>query len=242
MERFNEKIIIENSMQRKLFLEIKKMEGLSQRKLAKRLKISRNSIKNWASEDRKLPKFIFEEILEKFPWASEYRNYVHGTLPRNWAQIKGGKIRSKMKNNLTNDDRVKGFRLGRLGIKRKTVGPNGELMFNDGEKRIAEELIRNKINYVYEPVILLGENYAIPDFIVNNTVIERCGYRDWKPYWSNIKRKIKRLKKYENYKIIILVPSKNFDMVVKILKNVRGITILKEENLEALLDILKIYH
>ena len=144
-----------------------------------------------------------------------------------------------MKNNLTKEDRIKGFRRARLKIKRKVIGPNGELMFNNGEKKIAEELLRNKIKYTYEPVISLGKNYAIPDFAVNNVIIERCGYGNWKPYWSNLKRKIKRLENRKKYKIVILVPSCNFDIAIKRLGNTKNIDILKEENLESLLEFLK---
>lgn len=239
MKRFNSKVVIENGLQRKLFLAIRKREGLSQVKLAKLLGVSRRGIRHWENEERKLPQFILEALIENFPWTVIYRKCVLGVLPENWSQIRGGKIRSKMKMNLTREDRIKGFRLARLKIKRKAIGPNGELMFNAGEKRIAEELIRNEIRYDYEPVISLGENYAIPDFIVGNTIIERCGYGDWEPYWLNIERKIRRLKTYTKYKIIILVPSVNFDIVIKRLDMIRNIIILKEENLELLLDFLK---
>jgi predicted nuclease of restriction endonuclease-like RecB superfamily len=240
MERFNAKVVIETGFQKKLFLEIKEREKLSQRKLAKLLKVSRSGVKNWAGEKRKIPQFIFEILLKKFPWTSEYKNYVHGILPSNWVQIKGGKIRSKMKNNLTREDRIRGFKRAKLCIgRRKVRGPNGEIMFNDGEKKIAEELARNNIKYIYEPIILLGKNYAIPDFVVNDVIVERCGYGDWKPYWSNLKRKIRRLEKHKKYRIVILVPSNNFDMVIKKLNNnTKNVIILKEENLEQLLDFL----
>jgi len=240
IERFNEKIIIQSDFQKKMFLEIVLKEKLTQLKLAKMLNVSRRGIRQWTNEERKLPKIIFEKILKLFPWTETYKSYLRGTLPRNWVQIKGGKIRSKMKNNLTREDRIRGFKKAKLWIgRRKVRGPNGELMFNDGEKKIAEELARNNIKYTYEPIISLGKNYAIPDFVVNDVIVERCGYGDWKPYWSNLKRKIRRLEKHKKYRIVILVPSNNFDMVIKKLNNnTKNVIILKEENLEQLLEFL----
>ena len=241
LERFNDKVIFEKNFQRKMFLEIISREGLTQRKLAKMFNVSRRGVRQWINEERKLPKIIFEKILKLFPWAETYKIYLRGILPRNWVQIKGGKIRSKMKSNLTKKDRIKGFEKAKLStIKRKVIGPNGELMFNDGEKRIAEKLVQNNIKYEYEPVISLGKNFAVPDFLVDDILIERCGFGNWKPYWSNFRRKIKRLKRYKKYKIIVLIPSKYFLMAVKKLYNTKNITILKEEDLESLLYFIRV--
>ena len=242
LERFNEKVIIEKNFQRKMFLDIISREELTQIKFAKMLKVSRRGIRQWANEERKLPKIVFERILNLFPWTESYNNYLRGTLPRNWVQIKGGKIRSKMKSNLTKKDRIKGFEKAKLStIKRKAIGPNGELMFNDGEKRIAEKLAQNNIKYKYEPVISLGKNFAVPDFLVDDIIIERCGFGNWKPYWSNFKRKIKRLKRYKKYKIIVLIPSKYFFVATKKLYNNKNITILKEDDLESLLYFIRVH-
>ncbi len=241
MERFTTKIIIEKGFQKKMFSEIISKEKLSQRKLAKMLKVSRSGLRHWMNEERKLPQLIFERILKLFPWTITYKNYFRGILPRNWVQIKGGKIRSKMKINLTKEDRIKGFKKAKIKMhRRKVIGPNGELMYNNNEKKIAEELVRNKIRYEYEPIISLGKNYAVPDFVVGNIIIERCGFGNWKPYWSNFKRKVKRLQKYKKkYKIVVLVPSNYFKIVVKKLCNTKNITIFKEENLELLLDFIR---
>ena len=95
----------------------------------------------------------------------------------NWGQIKGGKIRGKMKSNLTKVERIKGFKKATIVTrKRKVIGPKGERMYNIGEKRIADFLLANNFNYQYEPVIDLGDKYAIPDFVVNNNIIERCSF------------------------------------------------------------------
>jgi len=241
MERFTAKIIIEKGFQKKMFSEIISKEKLSQRKLAKLLNVSRSGVRHWMKEERKLPKLVFEKILKLFSWTVKYKKYSCGILPKNWVQIKGGKIRSKTKLNLTKEDRIKGFKKAKISMhQRKVVGPKGELMYNKDEKKIAEELIRNKIQYEYEPIISLGKNFAVPDFIVGNVIIERCGVGDWKPYWSNLKRKIKRLEKYKKkYKIVILVPSKYFSIAVRKLYNVKNIIILKEEKIELVLKFIR---
>ena len=59
-------------------------------------------------------------------------------LPLNWGQIKGGKIRGKMKNNLTRHDRIKVFRkANKTAFKRKVIGPKGEGTYNTEDKQVA---------------------------------------------------------------------------------------------------------
>jgi len=241
IERFTTKIIMDKDIQKKMFSEIILKEKLNQREFAEILEVSRRGLRQWMKEERKLPELIFERILKTFPWTIIYKNYVRGILPKNWVQIKGGKIRSKMKTNLTKRDRIKGFKNAKIKLfQRKAIGPNGELMYNVNEKKIAEELMRNDIQYKYEPIISIGKNYAVPDFIVGNIIIERCGFGNWEPYWSNLKRKIKRLEKYDRkYKIVVLVPSNNLKMVIEKLYNVKNITIFGEENLESLLNFIR---
>ena len=232
---------MDKDIQKKMFSEIILKEKLNQREFAEILEVSRRGLRQWMKEERKLPELIFERILKTFPWTIIYKNYVRGILPKNWVQIKGGKIRSKMKTNLTKRDRIKGFKNAKIKLfQRKAIGPNGELMYNVNEKKIAEELMRNDIQYKYEPIISIGKNYAVPDFIVGNIIIERCGFGNWEPYWSNLKRKIKRLEKYDRkYKIVVLVPSNNLKMVIEKLYNVKNITIFGEENLESLLNFIR---
>jgi hypothetical protein len=64
--------------------------------------------------------------------------FIINIYPANWGRIKGGKVGGKMKSNLTQKLRIKGFRLAnQKTIKRKVLGPNGEKMYNIGEKKIS---------------------------------------------------------------------------------------------------------
>ena len=231
----NYRLQFKKSFQEKLFLDIISKEKLSQRKLAKLLGISRNTIKNWYREERLLPETIFVNLNKMFPWTETYSKFLLDKVPSNWGQIKGGKIRGKMKSNLTKSDRIKGFRKANLTtFKRKIIGPKGERMYNIGEKKIADFLIKNGFDYEYESVVNLGKNYAIPDFLVGDHIIERCGYSDWNVYWSNIRRKFKLFNKYKTGKIIALIPKKHFTFAVKKLYDLNNIIILREEDIEVL--------
>jgi hypothetical protein len=162
--------------------------------------------------------------------------FIISIYPANWGKIKGGKIRGKMKNNLTQKLRIKGFRIAnQRTVKRKILGPNGEKMYNLGEKRLAELLVKYNLNYKYEPVIKLGSKYAFPDFLVKNCIIERCGYSDWPGYWNRILKKAKLYEKYFKGKFIILVPDNRFNIAIKkVGLRVKNVIILKESSLEVL--------
>jgi len=241
MERFTVRTVLKEGFQKKLLSEIMLKNNLSQRRLAKILNVSRSSIKNWKNEKRLLPKEVFTKLLNIFPKFKMYNRYILTELPRNWAQIKGGKIRSKMKNNLTRKDRVKAFQNSKkFYFKRKTVGPKGELMFNIYEKRIADTLLKNELEYQYEPVVLLGKNYAFPDFLLDNFIIERCGFGDFRNYWSALERKISRLNKYRKENVIVVVPLKHFKIATRKLENMKNIIIMTEEDLKTLPYIIKL--
>jgi len=234
------RLYFRKDFQRKLFLDIISKENLSQRKLAKLLGVSRSATRHWSKPDRLLPKFIFNRLIKLFPWVKSYYKYVSKMVPMNWGQIKGGKIRGKMKSNLTKSDRIKGFRKANIvTLKRKVIGPKGEKMYNYGEKKIADFLIKNNFDYEYEPVINLGNKYAIPDFSVNGNIIERCGYSNWDIYWSNLIRKFKLFEKYKVGKVIVLIPANHFNFAIKRLQKLNNLIILKEEDTEILHKILR---
>ena len=236
----NFRLHFKEDFQRKLFLDVILKEGLSQRKLAKLLGVSRCAIKHWAKPDRLLPEYIFNHLVKLHPWTKPYYKYVSEKIPMNWGQIKGGKIRGKMKSNLTKVERIRGFRKASISTrKRKVIGPKGEKMYNIGEKKIADFLLANNFDYQYEPVVNLGDKYAIPDFLVNDHIIERCGYSNWNVYWSNLVRKFKLFNKYKVGKIIVLVPSKHFDFAIKRLQRLNNLIILKEDEIEKLSKILE---
>lgn len=141
-----------------------------------------------------------------------------------------------MKSNLTKKLRIKGFRIANLKtVKRKIIGPNGEKMYNEAERRLAELLLKHDLEYKYEPLINLGDKYAFPDFLVKNTIIERCGYSDWPCYWNRTAEKIELYEKHFKGKFIIVVPPNRFDIAVRRLSShVKNIIILKENTINIL--------
>lgn len=217
--------------------------NLSQRKLAKKLNVKRRTLRNWINEIRLLPENIFYKCIKMLPQLMSYRMFVINIYPENWGKIKGGKVRSKMKSNLTREIRIKGFEAANSkAVKRKAIGPNGEKMYNIGEKRIAELLLAHNFKYKYEPAINLGNKYAFPDFVVKNTIIERCGYSNWPSYWSRVIEKAKMYEKHlrEKGKFIIIVPPSKFSLAIrKVMPHVKNIMILKENEINLLPNFIE---
>jgi len=177
------RILFEKNYQKKFFNILMIKSNLSQRRLAKRLGLSRRTLRNWIDEKLLLPENIFYKCVEILPELLNYKKFFIDIYPENWGRIKGGKIRGRMKSNLTREIRIKAFRAANSKtVKRRFLGPNGEKMYNEAEKRLAEFLLKNGFEYKYEPAISLGSKYAFPDFLVKNTIIERCGYSDWPGY------------------------------------------------------------
>lgn len=227
--------------QNKFFLTLMKKLSISQRKLARKLDVSRSALRHWIKERLLLPEKIFYRCVKILPELSAYKNFIIDSYPKNWGRTKGGKIRSKMKTNLTQKLRIKGFRRANSKtVKRRIKGPNGELMYNEGERKIAELLLKHRLKYKYEPIIYLGNKYCFPDFLVKNYIIERCGYSDWSGYWNRITDKLQLCEKYFNGRVIIIVPDNRFSIAIKRLNsNLRNIIILKESTLEVLPNIIK---
>jgi hypothetical protein len=233
------RILLKKGYQRELLLEVSKKLGLSQRKFAKELNVSRRCIRNWMNETRIIPEYIFRKLTKIIPEALVYKSHVISRFPSNWGQIKGGRVRAKSKNNFTMKGRIKGFRIANTRtIKRKVIGPLGERMYNEGERKIAEFLLNNKLKYTYEPIIILGNTYAFPDFKVNEILIERCGYSDWNGYWMNILKKLKLYEKYCSESVLIIVPPKNFKKAIKRLKMLENVIIIKENDLDLILRFI----
>jgi len=137
--------------------------------------------------------------------------------------------RNNIKNGLIKNWDV-GFR--RIG-RRKVKGPKNEMMFNKGEKNIAEFLLQMRINYQYEPLITLNGNHYFPDFLVNDIIIERCGLAS-KKYFQSIKRKFKDYKSWRG-KIIIVSPKKMMEMFQKEIEiPKRFIRLIEDEDLTEL--------
>lgn len=227
--------------QKKFFRRLIDELNLSQRKLAKKLNVSRRTLRNWLNGTRSLPEPIFYKCVKILPELKHYMKFISHTYPANWGRIKGGKVRGKMKSNLTQELRMKGFRIANLRtVKRRVKGPNGEKMYNSAEKNLAEFLIKNGFDYEYEPAITLGNKYAFPDFLIGNTIIERCGYSDWSGYWNRVIGKLKLYEKYFKGKFIIIVPSNIFEVAVRrIMPTINNVVILKENELDTLPSFIK---
>lgn len=230
------RILFKSGIQKRFLTKIMNKLNLSQRKFSNVLGVSRSTMRNWLYGKWLLPENILEKCLDISPDMKIYSKFIITKLPPNWGRIKGGKTRGKMKTNLNNKLRVKGFQKAKLlSWKRKSTGPHGERMYNLGEKRIAEILTRYKIKYQYEPLITLGIKYAFPDFLVRDIVIERCGYSDWVGYWSRIKKKFQLYNKYLKGNIIMIVPSNRFKIALRrVAPYVKNITIIKENEIELL--------
>lgn len=76
--------------QHKMFIEIKKKEGLSERKLASLLKVKRSTLSKWIREINLLPVDIFEKIIYNFPYTAKYKKYIEEKLDDDWGRRKGG--------------------------------------------------------------------------------------------------------------------------------------------------------
>ena len=224
-QKRGDRLVFKEHCQRKLLSDVISRENLSQKRLAKLMGVSRRGVRHWINEDRLLPESVLTQMTNLFPWIRAYKNYVINKLPSNWGQTKGGIKRVKMKD----------FNAQR----KKVVGPKGEIMYNNQEKKIAEFLHKNNLRYKYEPVIKLESRCYIPDFVIGKNIIERCGYGDWNIYWSNIIRKLKQFEKYKIGKVFILVPSRNFNLAIKKLQKLNNLIILKEEEIEVLPELMR---
>ncbi len=248
------RILFLRGKQKELLTKYKQLKKCTWNSLAKTFGVSIKTIKNWKNEEFTLPKDIFEIILSDFSELSKFKKYIQEEKKENWGQKKAGKyswrkrkeliktnskFRSKWlkackKGGISNVKKglIKNWEIGFRNIgRRKITGPKGEKMFNKTERKIAQLLLTNGIDYEYEPQIKInGKNY-FPDFIINDIIIERCGLYS-KKYISALKKK---LKDYLSWKgqIIIVLPSKvnkNLEKHLTIPK--KFLTIIEDERFE----------
>lgn len=180
-------------------------------------KLSRRTFRNWY-EGRNLPPMkIVKTICRIFNY--KLVDFQFELLPENWGVILGGKSKSRQyKCNLTKEQRIKGSKNGMKSLRRKfgkekmkkvssyagcmsvksnksylrkTIGPKGEKMFNELEKEVAEILLKLGLDYKYEDVLHLKNRHIVPDFIINQILIE-CTY-----FWR-IDQKARTLKEKFN--------------------------------------------
>jgi len=194
---------------------------------------------------------LFREILPLVKIREEkiLDEWVEKILSGNWGRVRGGiKTQQKLRidPNFRNKWRqirkkagrkirvkfLKNWDIGfRKAGKRNTIGPKGEKMFNEHEKRIAEFLLAKNKNYEYERLIKLNGNFYFPDFIIGNTIIERCGFFT-KTYLKVLKKKIEDYSKYWKGKVIIIYPDKFSDIIKSLIAENPKFILIKEDNLD----------
>ena len=67
---------------------------------AQSLNISRTTLRHWLGETRTLPKDAFSIMCDSNPKLKVYRRHILSELPENWGQIKGGKNKASLTQDL----------------------------------------------------------------------------------------------------------------------------------------------
>lgn len=226
----------------------------SLRKLSEILGIRFGYFWYYISEQVTLPQSTFIKLVKISNLDEElvHTKYVEQVLPYNWGKVKGSietnrivkerlkypsyrkrwyrkylKLRKVMKGKL-----IKNWEMGfRKAGRRNAIGPKGERMFNDGERKIAEFLLSRGLEYEYEPKLQFGEKVYFPDFVSGGFIIERFGMTT--PLY--IERSVEKLRKYIrlwNGKILILVPKNRLSLFNRVLpRSEKKLLVVPEETL-----------
>ncbi len=216
----------------------------SQRALSKILGISNQKISEFASKERTLNENHFNKLVA-FVGIKDSESLIEERLQNNWRQILGGKncVISK-KNNGTFDRDMKVLqkiqsrklkkwhrdmrknspeeyyliqysRFKKIG-NYKDLTLRGEKVRNELERDVADILFKNGINYEYEPLIRMGDNFFFPDFVINDKIIIECTMWRGVEKAYKLKNKIDILK--SKYRIFVIIP-KNLYSYYLILKD-----------------------
>jgi hypothetical protein len=94
----------------------------------------------------------------------------------------------------------------------------GEKVRNDLERRTANWLIKNKINYKFEPLIRIDNKFFFPDFVIEDKVIIECTM--WRGYdkAAKLREKIEVLER--KYKVFVLIPENLYKYYKSIQPNI----------------------
>lgn len=182
-----------------------------------------------------------------------YSNYVKEILPYDWGKVKGSMkanriIKKKLENpeyrrkwfrkyiklrRLMKGKMINNWELGFRNVgRRRIIGPNGEKMFNLGEKRIGDFLMSKGLEYVYEPELKFGGKVYFPDFVSGNLLIERFGMS--KPFYlKRSKEKIRTYLKFWYGKIAVIVPKRYLKLYRQKLPKHNKLLLIPEEILTA---------
>lgn len=250
------RLVFLNDKQKELITKYKELKNCTWRELSKVFNVDWKTIRDWRDEEYSISDLVFDKIIDEFPQLSKFKNFITVKLDDNWGAIKGAyeshkTVRKKLK--IDKNFREKWIKKCRIGginnikkgyiknwevgfrkiSKRQVKGPMDEMMFNKGEKNIAELLLRMGQNYQYEPLINLNGNHYFPDFLVNDIIIERCGLLS-KKYFQSVKKKFKDYESWKG-KVIIVISKKTmkiFKKEIEIPK--RFIHVVEDENLTEL--------
>lgn len=206
------------------------------RKLAKRLKMKRNTIFDYSHENIIASKININKMNE-FIGKTIKESEIIKRWPDNWRQIKGGKkvVKLKIKKGILNKELAKARanipfgksakawhqrmkkeqpeEYHRIQYERfKKIGnykyksKKGEKVRNLLEKETADFLFNKKISYQYEPLVMSNGKYFFPDFLLDNNIIIECTAWRGSDKAIKLKEKIKNLE--EKYKVYVLIPKK----------------------------------
>lgn len=254
------RLVFKEDYQRLLLTQYKQKGNYSWRQLSSIFEVDWKTLRWWRDEKGTLPKRVFEKIVKDFPEISSYKKYIKEEREDYWWKNKVSKLGGEAtKKKIASDDAFRkkwiekckkgglkavaygfirnwdvGFR--KIG-KRKTIGPKGERMFNNKERSIAIFLMQNDFEYVYEPLINLNSHSYFPDFLVGNTIIERCGLWSEK-YLKNIKQKCKDYLKWDGM-IILATPKKMMKKMKEITPSSKKFIVMNEECLDDLKSVLR---
>ena len=254
------RMIFLNGKQRELITKYKNLKNCTWRKLSEVFNVDWKTIRNWRDEIYSIPDSVFDKIINEFPQLTKFKRFITVKLKDNWGKVKGAHVAHKTvrkklktdkkyrekwikkcklggKNNIKNGP-IKNWDVGFRKVSRRTVkGPKNEMMFNKGEKNIADFLLQMGIDYQYEPLITLNGNHYFPDFLINDIIIERCGLSSRK-YFKSIKRKFKDYKSWKG-KVIIVSPKKTLEIFQKEIEiPKRFISVIEDEDLTELEEVM----
>lgn len=250
--------VIFNDGKQSEFLRMAAKDVGSLRKLAKMLDIKWGYFWYYIKEEISLPCGVFKKVLPLTGLSERetMETWIKELLPKNWGAVKGGNktgiivkrkimedahykkmwiMKCKKGGNKIKGQFIKNWDVGfRKAGKRTVIGPNGERMFNRHERGIALWLASHKTDYEYEKLVRINGNYYFPDFIVNDVIIERCGFST-KYYLNSLRKKLGNYKRFWKGRIIVVCPRKFANNIRRTVATAPKVDIiLEEDGLESL--------
>lgn len=215
----------------KELLEIGICKAGSLKNLLKILGTSKSSIFEYIKL-RPIPEEIFDRLVS-FVELKNPQEVISEKLEKNWKQIKGGKkcVLLKKKNgtfdkemkmfqelqsaklkkwhkSMRNDNPEEYYLIQYSRFKKvgeyKFITKRGEKVRNLLEKQVADILYGLNINYLYEPLVHVGNHYFFPDFVIENEIIVECTAWKGSQKAYKLRDKIEILK--SKYKVFVVIP------------------------------------